>query len=118
MYTLASCHLGTCNKLPQTINNIFKVAGNAFACGALLTTGMSSVGQSEKLVGREIAVPLFLSLTKSLLTPVVARYSLVPLLNAFTSESAALSDKFVNFIFLVSAIPTAASTPVICSGCR
>jgi predicted permease len=103
------------NSLPATIDSIFKLAGNAFACGALFTTGMGSVGQSEKLVGKGIAVPLFLSLTKSLLTPIAARYALVPLLKAFTTVDAESSTCFVNFIFLVSAIPTAASTPVICS---
>jgi predicted permease len=103
------------NTLPLTIDNIFKLAGNAFACGALFTTGMGSVGQSEKLAGKGIAVPLFLSLTKSLLTPVVARYSLVPLLHSFSPMDVDTANSFVNFIFLVEAIPTAASTTVICS---
>jgi predicted permease len=101
------------NALPATIDGILQVAANAFACGALFTTGMGSVGQTHKLTGKGAAIPLFLSLTKSLLTPVVAGYTLV-LLNDYYSP-ADNSNDFVNFVFLVSAIPTAASTTVICT---
>jgi hypothetical protein len=75
---------------------------------------MGSVGQTEKLRGKGVIIPLFLSLTKSLFLPIITRYTLIPVFMVW-NQTASKRDLFVNFIFLVSAIPTAASTPVICA---
>ena len=64
--------------LPKVVDDIFILLGNAFACGALFSTGMGTVGQTEKLSGKGIVMPLFLSLTKSLFLPIITRYILIP----------------------------------------
>ena len=102
--------LGT--ELPYTIDRTLRLIGNAFACGALFTTGMGSVGQTSAMSGKGLVMPIFLSLTISLLRPIVGRYLTVALCSS--SMSPDQLDTFINFVFLYSAIPTAASTPVIC----
>jgi hypothetical protein len=82
------------------LDKIFQLVGNAFACGALFSTGMGSVGQVEKLSGKGLIVPLFLSLTKSLITPIIARFALIPIFD-IAAKSSTKRDLFVNFIFLV-----------------
>jgi predicted permease len=98
--------------LPSTIDMTLVLIKNAFACGALFTTGMGSVGQTSAMSGKGFIIPVFLSLTKSLLMPVIARYLSVLILEK--SLDPTIFNTFTNFIFLYAAIPTAASTPVIC----
>jgi predicted permease len=85
------------------VEKIFTLQGDAFACGALILTGCSIVGKTDSLKGNKLAIPVFLSVAKSLLLPILARYLVI---------AAGAPDALVNFMVVFFTIPTAASTLV------
>jgi predicted permease len=90
------------------LESVFVLMGNAFPCGALVLTGSSIVGKMGEMRGKKLAIPVFLSLMKSLLLPVLAKY----LVQYALPQGAPRSKELVDFMVVFHSIPTAASTLV------
>jgi hypothetical protein len=103
--------------LLHTIDGLFLAPGNAFACGAPFLIGMGVVGKGELLLSASgFGISLFLTLVKSFLSPLIARYLLQPLLFQTRYGHGMIDEavgRFVEFVFLYAPIPTAASSVVI-----
>eukprot|EP00937_MAST-01D_sp_MAST-1D-sp2_P002656 g2656.t1 len=96
------------NSLPYTVDQALRILANAFGCGALVLTGMSSVGKLGAATGKGAAIPIFLTVAKSVLLPIIVRY--VGL--AFGVQGEPGGADLQSMLFLYGAIPTAAGTVV------
>ncbi|XP_012254388.2 integral membrane protein GPR155 [Athalia rosae] len=90
--------------IPDLLEAILKVFGDAFSASALFLLGLMMVGQVHTLKGRALVIPGILISAKLLVLPLVIRQSVI-LLNA--GENAMDTRDLSTFGFLYGTLPTA-----------
>nr|XP_027225362.1 integral membrane protein GPR155-like isoform X1 [Penaeus vannamei] len=100
------------HKLPNILEGILKVMGQAFSASALFLLGLRMVGKVQTLRGSGLVVPGILIATKTLILPLVTR-EVVSLLQP--GASANETADYSNYGFLYGTFPTAPGVFVFAS---
>ncbi|KAK7068809.1 hypothetical protein SK128_020429, partial [Halocaridina rubra] len=100
------------HKLPNILEGVLKVLGQAFSASALFMLGLRMVGKVQTLRGAGLVVPGILIASKTLILPLVTR-EVVSLLHP--GASANETADYSNYGFLYGTFPTAPGVFVFAS---